>query len=183
MGIIGKLTFEEIAKIFSDPTMAAIIGGAVGAIAAFVPTALMERRKAKQFKNNIKRLVRIELEQYDNFLARCIKQGTDNTKTIRFNVGNEMRKEIFETMDEKQVADVAFFLFRHTNYGGLSAETKSQVFDNDKTLIAMEKAYETLETFQMIRGNEISHYDIYFQKDKGTLLKKQIEDALKMIKP
>ncbi len=82
------MSSEEI-MIFSDPTMAAIIGGAVGAVATFIPTIIIERRKSKQFKKNVTRLIRVELEQLHNFLAQCIKRGTDDTKTIRFDVRNE----------------------------------------------------------------------------------------------
>lgn len=175
------MSSEEILEIFSDPTITAIIGGAVGAVATFIPTLMLERRKTARFKENVKRLVRIELEGYHNFLSQCIKRGTDDTKTMRFHIGNEMRDIIFKEMDSKQIGDVASFSFRPNNYTSLSTETKSQVFDNDKALVAIEQTYEGIKTFRMTLGNQISHYDIYFQKNDVLELIQHIENALEMI--
>lgn len=131
-----------------------IIGLIVGTVVTFIGYVLIETFKDHVFKNNIKKLVKIELNDYLNFLNEILKRGIDDTKTIRFEKGHEMIRTIKQMMPNSGK-------FNPVNYRNLKGETKAKVFDSD-TLVKLEETYRIIEYLQVNEGREDVEFGYFF---------------------
>lgn len=161
----------DFITIFSNPTITAIVGAIVGGLATFFPMYAIEVNHNKQFKRNIKKLLKVELIEYQKFLENILQYGAyrlnDHNFVHLFNQELHERMKILVTSDGRL----------ESNYELLSPETKGKIFD-ERTLTILEETYRHLENYRINGMENLSHGYVYFSKKETDTLLNSIKKAI-----
>lgn len=152
-----------------NTTVVAALGGAlIGGLVTFVPSYIIRYLDKKDLKNNIKNLLKLELETVKKFLSETVKgaEGIEENRNIVFKQGKQARVEIIKMMPDKY--------FKPVNYLSLQAETKARVFDYN-TLDSLEKTFRDIRD---VYCYENESKDFFFRKEKVDSVIIQIENML-----
>ena len=154
---------NEIAKY--DITIGVLIGIGI----TFGSYWLTEFLKNRGFKNNVKQLVKIELQYYRTFLEDILKQGRNHPtdkNLICIAYGSDMEGKMKEMLPD-------MYGKRHnpTNYPQLKVETKAMIF-NEKNLLDVERTYYQIMTFNYASGLAIEGigYHVYVKSEVEKLI-------------
>lgn len=160
------MSINEILQLVSNPAISAIFGAIIGAILTVFSGYGVEYWKGKQFKKRIKNFVKAELQIYRNFLTELLEKGEVN-EIVKIRTGSDFFRQVKQMLPEHK--------FNQTNYTGLTAETKSQIFDVE-SLHALDGVYRLVGYFQI---NE--HYEGVTTLDYLFVSKNEIEKILAFI--
>ena len=143
-----------------------IYGIIAGVAVSFAGYAIIEGIKSRNFKKNIKNLVKLELTTYSNFLEKFLNEPDPRYDSIIRAGSKELRDEANLLID----AQGKFNIF---NFNTLSSETKARVFDID-TLTKLELTYQKIRIY----GFHREYGSVSTMKAKTEEFKKTIDEAI-----
>jgi len=136
---------------------------------------LFVSKRANTEKKNIRKYVKLELEEIQNILNRCISEGEKKENQVQIRYDSDIGKKIRKVMKFQNIFDTNFYIFQPTNYPQLSGETKARVFDED--IESLEYTYRKIQEFRIFSPTGITEED-YFDQDGGDNLLESLSDSL-----
>jgi len=143
-----------------------IYGIIAGVAVSFAGYGIIEGIKSRNFKKNIKNLVKLELTTYSDFLEKFLNEIDPRNSSIIKTSSKELREEANLLIDVQG----RFNIF---NYNTLLSETKAKVFDID-TLTKLELTYQRIRNYGFYR--ELVYISTI--KTKAEEFKKTIDEAI-----
>ncbi|MGQ0376366.1 MAG: hypothetical protein ACT4OW_02535 [Nitrososphaerota archaeon] len=162
---------SDFVIIFSNPAITAIIGAIAGAFVSFLPLYSIQLHNDNQFKKNIKQLVKIALDSYNNFLNELLTNGKDTNDVLFIEFGDKLIPKIKSIMPNGN--------FKPINYRNLDGETKAKAFT--KTLAKLEEVYRNIEYFHGFEITTITGSGFQFATSKTRELVQEIKSLIEMI--
>lgn len=157
------MVIDGIIAIISNPSISAILGAIAGATASYIPVTLLERKKHNRLKNNIKKFIRVELEEIQNLINRCLEEGEKKDNRVYVKVDSGIGRKLNDVMTPHHISGQNYFVFTPTNYPKLTGELKATIFEDD--IDSLEYIYRKIHELKLIRPSELMTPD-YFEEEK-----------------
>lgn len=142
-----------------------IIGLITGIVVTFIGHLIIDGIRGYNFNNNIKKLTRIELDTYREFLGDIRTEATTQDRWDESNnsyfipLGNRLIPRMRDTIGNSN--SIHYF----ENYSKMSPETKSKVF-NESVLQKLEEIQIELKTFNYMNVDTGSERGFNFGREK-----------------
>jgi len=168
------LNANDFIAIFSNPVIPIIVAAVAGAFASNLVSLGIQMNKDRVFNENIKRIIKVELDSYYNFLNELLtkRERRDDGDVLFIQFGDDLITKIKSIMPDGN--------FKPVNYRNLDGETKAKTFTIN-TLTKLEQIYRDIEYFHGFEIKTLTGSGFNFTVSNVTKLVGDIKLAIEMI--